>query len=264
MRNSLITWLIVSACPGLALADFAYPDFSSTAGLNLIESAAQSGTALRMTPPAEQMRGGAWRSDRQQIADGFDTTFLFRMSDPTPPPFFGADGLAFVVQDFDVAALGGVGLDISYAGIPRSLAVEIDTFSNSDWGDPASSHLGILSRGTLPNSPDHNVAGYGLHSLAGNLYDGTEHSVRVRYVPGNLEVFYDGSAIPAMSAALDLPSLIGSADGAAYVGFTSATGAAWGAHDITSWSFQSVPEPSTLALLAGASVLGLRRRSRTA
>lgn len=264
MRNSLIIGWIVAACPGLALADFTYPDFSSTAGLNLVEAAAQSGTVLRMTPPAGQMRGGAWRSDRQHIAGGFDTTFLFRMSEPTPPPFVGADGLAFVVQDFDVAALGGVGLDISYAGIPRSLAVEIDTFVNSDQSDPASSHLGILSRGTLPNSPDHNVAGYGVYPIAGSLYDGIERSVRIRYVPGTLEVFYDGAAIPAMSAALDLPALIGSADGAAYVGFTSATGAAWGVHDVTSWSFQSVPEPSTLALLAGASVLGLRRRSRTA
>ncbi len=67
--------------PAIVPTPINYPNFSSTAGLNLVGGAAQVGSVLRLTPAAEGQMGNAWAQDKQPCAAGFDTRFQFRISD---------------------------------------------------------------------------------------------------------------------------------------------------------------------------------------
>ena len=83
------------------------------------------------------------------------------------PSFSNASDLTLVGSATDASgelrltpASGGQG--IGYVGIANSLTVEFDTWYNGSWGnapypnnDPSSSHVAIMSRGTLPNSDNH-------------------------------------------------------------------------------------------------------------
>ena len=86
------------------------------------------------------------------VREGFDTTFKFRISNPsmvcqtmddvyTSCRSRGADGFAFVIQNFDPLALGKAGMEMGYGGIMNSLAVEFDTYYNYEFYDPGENHV---------------------------------------------------------------------------------------------------------------------------
>ena len=127
-----------------ALADFNYPDFSSVAGLTLNGNASQVGNVLQLTPDAEGQSGSAWRTtSKAHLADGFDTTFTFRMATN------GADGMAFVIQDDSATVQGSGGSGLGFEGIPRSIAIEIDSFGFFPETD---NHISVQTRGNTENS----------------------------------------------------------------------------------------------------------------
>src|SRR6185295_18859709 len=66
---------------------------------------------LRVTPSAGGQHGSVWYATPQPVAQGFTTTFAFRFSQRSNPP---ADGLAFVVQNSSLTALGGTGQLMGY------------------------------------------------------------------------------------------------------------------------------------------------------
>ena len=146
----------------------------------------------------------------------------------------GADGIALVIQNSSDFELGGGGWGIGYMGIPRSLAIEFDTWQNSEAND---NHVSIQSLGLLPNSPE-SVATIAQNTLIPYLSDGQIHVVKIAYVmPGELLVFLDDLSSPVLAVPVDFTSLLQLTDGTAWVGFTSATGAAYENHDILNWSF---------------------------
>lgn len=61
----------------LPIISIAFPNFSSTTGLNLVGNAAQSGNRLRLTPSSNFQGGAAWFNTKQLVEDGFETTFQF-------------------------------------------------------------------------------------------------------------------------------------------------------------------------------------------
>jgi hypothetical protein len=148
--------VFVSVC-GRANAAFLYADFASTTGLNLVGSAANAGTVLRLTPNTLNQAGGAWYSTKQDVQDGFDTTFTFQMA-----PAGGSDGIAFLIQNSSATALFGPGARLGYGGfgtetggIPNSIAIQFDTFQNAENNDPNNHYVSVQSRGVLPNSTNH-------------------------------------------------------------------------------------------------------------
>src|SRR5262245_60409995 len=100
--RSLILLLALLLHASSVLA-FTYADFSSTAGLNLVGSAAQNGNALRLAPAVGSMMVSAWYTQQQHVSGGFTTTFSFRLTDPGPTP--GADGISFNVQGVGINAV---------------------------------------------------------------------------------------------------------------------------------------------------------------
>jgi lectin family protein len=234
-------------------------------------AAEQTGNVLRLTPATPSQVGSAWMKVQQPVAGGFTAEFQFRITDTNPPSGkFPADGIAFVIQNSDIAALGGMGGGIGYAGIPNSLAVEFDTHDNPglpippgpDAGedDPDGNHVGVQSCGnTQGNSADHaatyqvgqtnvpcNLGLAASPSLAGiSLADGAVHTVKIDYASstGTLQVTLDNNDLFTSTnsnaiTGVNLGNLLNLGNGGtAWVGFTAATGAFVENNDILSWSF---------------------------
>lgn len=219
-----------------------FDDFSDTSGL-VINSAAEAvttddGVVLRLTP-ALGNRAGSIFSDTLIEASQFSTRFSFRMSDRGGATFdgnpdSGADGIVFVIQPID-SSLGSLGSGIGYQGIGNSLGVEFDNWNNSANNDPGQSHVGIDINGSVNHNsglPTANIVDPQLDE--GDLwhawieYDGTTLEVRLSLEDSRPEE-------PLITTDIDLISILGQTT--AYIGFTSATGAAWANHDIVDWAY---------------------------
>ena len=75
------------------------------------------------------------------------------------------------------------------------------------------------------------------------MWDGEVHTVRIRYIPGTLDVFLDGDEEPILSVEIDLADTLNlGADGTAWVGFSASTEPGFReAHDILDWTFTVQP-----------------------
>jgi hypothetical protein len=213
-----------------------YADFSSLAGLTLVGSAAQAGDVLRLTPSRDtNLAGATWFDRKQSVAEGFDTTFEFRIWDIPKNP---GDGFAFVIQNESETALGEASFGIGYTDIRNSVAVEIDTTFQDYSLDPSDTHIGIHTSGRDPNT-SHESASIGYSIPTAPITDGLVHVMRIEYVPDALTVFIDDSE--ALTVSLDLASTLDLDGGAAWVGFTASTEPGFReAHDIVSWTFTPV------------------------
>jgi Legume lectin domain len=261
-------------------AQISFPNFSSVSGLTLNGSAAQAGSVLRLTQNQQGQMGSAFFTTQQTVLGTFSTTFTFQLGGTST---YNADGFAFVIQNSAANALGPAGCGIGFGGnpnctgsngIPNSVAVEFDTFPNTD--DPNGNHVSIQSCLTGPNSTDSGTCRIADNPNPMNgsgipvtLADGNPHSVSVSFTPsgsctnttcpGVLDVTLDGNDLfPGAPAGEDTPAVpegvpfdiakIGLNSGNAWVGFTAATGGGDDNQDILSWTFspktQSIPLPA--------------------
>jgi Bacterial lectin len=228
-----------------------FPNFSSVANLTLNGNAAQSTPVLRLTPNSTDQVGSAWFKTAQPVSGAFSTTFTFQLSATST---YDADGIAFVIQNSALTAIGPAGCGLGFGdsssgcapssgGIPNSVAIELNTFQNS--GDPNANDVTIQSCQTGPNSIDPGVCRVASNSsLPITLADGNVHSVTITYTPpatgsgpGSLDVSLDNTDLFPGGVAFDMTS-IGLTNGtAAWVGFTAATGGGDDNQDILSWTF---------------------------
>jgi len=242
---------VLLAC-GQAHAGVNFNDFSSTAGLTLngnadgnVNNGIDPNPVLRLAPAQIGQRGSAFTTLLENIA-AFNTTFQFRITNPGGAhdgTDLGADGITFTIQGVGDTALGGGGGGLGYRNIGvASVAVEFDTWNNWDGAnDLDSNHLGIDTNGSFggptvavtPRFDDGNLW------YAWIDYDGTTLEVRVNQTSVR-------PAAPDLSRVIDIPTTIGGPT-IAHVGFTAATGAAYGDHDIISWNFNHNPDCSNAA-----------------
>jgi hypothetical protein len=261
---------------------FSYPDFTSTAGLNLLATATNAySPVLRVHDRATgggtggDNRGAAWYASPVEVVNGFDTTFEFNIND-----FAGSgDGMAFVIQNdqtagyvgtggaFDVPGTGSMGIGRHAAAcgygafaaslpgesVDNSLAIEIDHYSNGAWGDLDDNHISIHTGGSGDNSTHEDQSiGRADNAALGfvNLNGGVTHTLRVKYVPGTMEVYFNGNLVLTSpysfgtggtyingSGPVGGLNLIGGTH--AYVGFTASSGGSTQNHDVISWSWDS-------------------------
>ena len=237
-----------------------YPDFSSTAGLQLNGNTASVANHLRLTTAQYYVRGSAYTVTPQSVQNGFDTRFQFQISgigglfnDAQGNP--GADGIAFVIQNSSNTALGEYGDQIGYGGVPNSFAVEFDTWYNgpSEDNDPNGNHISVHTRGLLPNS-GHEAYSLGYTTTIPNMSDGNVHNVEISYSPGTMRIFLDNDVTPRLTVPVNLATTLNLSNGTAFVGFSAATYNAWENHDLLNWTYTAVPEPSAIVLLGAAFV----------
>ena len=220
-----------------ALAQVNYPDFSDTSGLTLNGSAA---AVVNGVDPSPVLRlaglvffdgGSAFTSEKVCLAT-FSSFFKFRISNPSGLPDAsgqgGADGITLTLQSAGPTALGVLGGSLGYAGIAPSVAVELDTWDNGSI-DAGTNHIGIDVNGSVNSVVK--------AAVPGRFDDGNLWSVWVDYNGSVLEARVSNTGVrpaaPTIALAIDISATLGS-DAAR--GFTAATGAAVGEHDIVSWT----------------------------
>jgi hypothetical protein len=122
-----------------AQAQFAYGDFSSPTDLNVLNSAAVVGSAMRLNPASTGVNGTIYHSNKQSLLDGFETRFRFKITGTggvtDTSGDVGGDGLALIIQTQGATYTG---LQVPYIpySIPHALAIEFDTYHNGPLGDP--------------------------------------------------------------------------------------------------------------------------------
>jgi len=233
---------------------------------------------LRLTTNSIFQTGSAWFNTPQTVAGTFSTTFTFQLSGTNT---YIADGFAFLIQNspagtsaLDAVSSGTDGCSLGFGqitsgnctattgGIPKSVAVEFDTYQDTDISDPSGNHVSVQSCGTNPNTVDptcrlrDNSNLFDGNGNPINLADGYTHIVTVTFTPsgacsntscpGVLDVILDSNDVfPAVAGnnpqpegiAFDMASL-GLTNGTAYLGFTAATGGGDDNQDILNWTFQ--------------------------
>jgi hypothetical protein len=278
---------------------FTYPPFPTTNGspLQWNGNATITGGVLQLTPATGSQVGSAWYTNPGatptpaplSLVNGFTSTFTFQFTGQGgitngakgSNGKTGADGIAFVVQNgcfsnsssnCGVSALNpdvGTGGEIGFAGLTKSVAVQFDTWCNSEYNDtcaatssPTSAdQLTIESCGTNANMVNHDAGcqfeTVDLSRLNSAIFlgDGAVHTAQVTYVPpanptagtcpigstsatpgcGTLTVVVDGQSLLVVPFNLAYLGLDATDD--AYVGFTGATGGAFENQDVLSWTF---------------------------
>ena len=227
---------------------FAHPDFSEAKDLALVKDAKRQQKVLRLTRADTDRRGAVWHRQKQQVAGGFETVFRFQFTEQDPmPQYNGADGLAFVIQNSGLKAIGSAGGSGGFAagdaganpggkGIQLSFAVFFDTYQNLNAGDPSNNYVSICANGRMKEMqwPPRRLAF--TPGLSVYLKDGQIHTARVIYKPPLMTVYLDDMLTPLLTAAVNLSSIT-DPDGSAFVGFTASTGGGYQNHDLVSWAF---------------------------
>lgn len=197
------------------------------------------GPALRLTASMSSQSGAAWYSRPQQVREGFDTTFIFRISSPsvhcrnmndahTRCRTRGGSGLAFVIQTMHPAALGNGSSGMGYAGIRKSIAVEFDTYADFEHLDPHENHVSVQSRGVnFGNSPNHTFSlGHAVLRANTELTDGI-HVVRVLYEPNFPKRLVNDPAFNPSSYVSDWLASSEEAGGGGFAGSDTGSGTQW-------------------------------------
>ncbi len=227
---------------GSSTASFSFSTGFAGAPLAIRGNAKLNGTALEINDGLSGEASAVWYGQPLSIGN-FTSDFSFQM---TPASTTSADGMAFVIQNSSITALGPSGGGLGYGGttggIPNSVAVKFDLFSNSGEGPDST---GIYTNGAAPTVPftDLSASGVDLHS--GHVfnvhfsYDGTNLSMSITDATTN--------AVFTTSWPINIPATVGSST--AYVGFTGGTGGSAVTTNVNSWSFSSAlaKTPATYA-----------------
>lgn len=271
LLRSLMMLMALGAVSTLAMADgLNYSDFSSSAGMTLLNSAATAGNNLQLTPNQQGTFGQAWFDTLQNVKGGFTAQFQYQLTGGAQ--YFGlGDGFAFVIQN-DPAGSNAQGSQagggsIGYSswpyggpGMSNSLAMEF----NANDGE-----LFVQSCGTGATYSQQFQSFVGVNCTLGSdstsdLNDGAVHTVDVTYTPGDLGISIDGTSLINLNVNLSTELSLNGGN-SAYVGFTAGSGGDAEYADILNFSMSpaATPEPGSIGLLlAGLSGLGLVRRLR--
>jgi len=254
----------------------AFPSFQSP----IAPAPANVLSVLRLTPSAPYWAGSAWYQTPQPVANPFTTTFTFQLN-----PAGGADGIAFVIQNSGLSALGPEGCGEGFAsdfppssggctpvqgpqtGITNSVAIRFNSYSQGVGGgtqtnDPGVNNVTIQSCPGMAANSITAACQLGVYAFPqADFSDGTVHTATITYllqptqaqtscVVNNvaapcLDVILDGTDLFPTGVLFDMTS-IGLSGGAAYVGFTGATGGAVDNQDILSWTFTPQGQTQTV------------------
>ncbi len=243
-----------------ATAQITINGFGNGAGFTFNSNGAQptisSGTLTITTNSSNEARSVFY--DTPVTAGAFAAQFTYQASGSKD-----ADGITFVIENDPrgVSAIGGLGSGLGYgnsdgdnsgAWIHSSVAVEMNLFNGHTRG------TNVQTAGTLTNPYTGN------YNLNGSVSFNSCEQIQVNIgYNGTLltTTFLDQATSQSYQASysVNLASVLGGNMG--YVGFTGATGSQLSIQTISNFTFTSVPEPSTWALL-GTGIAGLMVRGR--
>jgi hypothetical protein len=214
----------------------------STGGMIMAGAAKLNGSALELTNGGTFEAAAAWFTAEANIS-AFTNDFNFQITPGTVPT---ADGFTFTLQASSASAIGPYGGGLGYgtssttgpSGIPKSVAIKFDLFSNA--GEGANS-TGLYANGASPTVPAVTLSNINLHSTdvfhVHMVYDGTNLVMTITDTATNVAFTHTWP--------IDIPTTLGGP--IAYVGFTGGTGGGTAIQDILNWTFSanSTGQPPT-------------------
>jgi hypothetical protein len=245
MRPFLASLILTAAgCSFFAVSShatgFSYDNFASPSLLLFQHDAVVFQDRLRLTPAERSKMGGVWFAAKQNVQNGFQTTFQFQFTDKGG---FGADGLAFVIEGGETPRLSRRGSAIGFAHLTNALAVKFDPYhlKKSDVSYKPYDEVAVV----MGHSPADRLSPYDSIASVTNeimFVDQKIHTAEIVYTPGKLQVFLDDLENPLIVAEVDLAMAMNLDHGRAWVGFTAATGTDYYNQDVLSWIFDSVSD----------------------
>jgi len=203
-----------------------YPSSAFTANnLSLNYGAAVTGGVLQLTDGGTGENRSAWFATPVPV-QSFITDFTFQQTNAT------ADGMTFTIQGSNIWALGYAGGGLGYQGIPSSVAVKFDLYSNAGEGVDST---GLYTGGVAPTVPSVDLSSTGI-----NLHSGDVMHAHMVYDGTNLAMTLTDTVTSAAVTEVfpvNIPSLVEGS--VAFVGFTGSTGGMGATQNVLSWTYMS-------------------------
>jgi len=228
--------------PSTGPAPLNYVNFADTAGLVLNPATnvgtvddGNGNTVIQLTDDIINQIGAVFT---EQVYDVFSFTANFDIQLYKPDGYSGADGMAFVIQNIGVDALGGTGGAMGYENIGlKSVAIKFDFY-------PQINTTGLYQfgdgLGETARALDMGAAGIGLQS-------NTVYHVELLYDGSTLRQTVTNPLAPSIKWTHDyenvnLPAVMQATT--AYIGFVGATGSASARQWVRSFSFDNATKPT--------------------
>ncbi len=248
-----------------SITDICYADFDAAGDeLELLDEAAIVNdfatiplpgdvSRLRLNPDGASRNGTVWFRRRFDFSKGFDTSFdLHFVTTSTNPISSGADGIAFIIQD-DPRGTGARPAESNENGLSDdSLNVTFDSYQNVGEASAAvvrvSAGARVLAEADLTTFPGITLGGNNPSDLTQGAAD-APYKVRITYVPGSLNVYFEGVLVIAdVDVDLDQIAAI-NLDGKGFVGFSARTGSEFETHDVTNWCLKEEAPPPDIEIV---------------
>ncbi len=216
--------------PGTSV-DFSVGFSSAPSTMTFNGSTGLDDTRLQLTSGVANQAGTAFYNTPLNILS-FTTDFSFQLSNA------GADGITFTIQSNNPTALGPSGGGLGYGpdspggtgGIPNSVAIKFDTYSNQGEGPNST---GLYLNGASPTIPAIDLTSSGI-----DLHSGSNFSVHMAYDGANLSMTLSDPVSGhtfTTTWQVNIPAAVGGPT--AFVGFTGGTGGLTSSQKITTWTF---------------------------
>jgi len=224
-----VSFAVISSTPTINYATGFAPG-----GMVLLGSAKLNGTVLELTDGGKNEAAAAWYSVPANI-QAFTSDFTFQLSSGTNT----ADGFTFTMQGNNTTEIGQLGGALGYgtntsgvAGIPNSVAVKFDLYSNNGEGPNST---GLYLSGVSPTTPAVTLVGSPI-----NLHSGDPFHVHLAYDGTNLTLTITDNTTNGTFTQVWPVNIVGTVGGSvAYVGFTAGTGGLSAVQNIQNWTFAS-------------------------
>jgi hypothetical protein len=250
MRRSLLALAVLAGSAGPACAQthtFEYRSFADVSAFSFAGSAAAATTGignqvLRLVPDQVSQSGSAYLATPLLLGpDGaFSTAFRFRIHGASDNQW--SDGLTFVLAaaPAGLGASSAAGGNLGYQGVANSLAVEFDTYFNSDT-DAAPNEVAVDTDGSI-SVIDGQGQGCGVSGRQppSCLADAAEWTARITYDGHLINVTVQDGTNPVVPVVTNYPVNLRAVLGGttAYVGFTAGTGAGHADFDVLGWAMR--------------------------
>ncbi|MCB0854445.1 MAG: T9SS type A sorting domain-containing protein [Bacteroidetes bacterium] len=222
IRLMLLSLMVSFMMPAL-LAQSALPQFQVNGS-----AFADGANCYTLTTDNYWLGGSVWAKDRINLLQPFEFqgSLYFGCND------YGADGIVFVLQGAGNTALGGYGEGLGYGayfgnpGINPSLAVEFDTWYNSNHSDPTYDHIAVITSSSVShNVPSNLLDPVPMFQNKLNGEDCIPHDLQIKWNPkvNKLRVYLDGDL--RLTYTGDMINTIFGGERFVYWGFTGSTGA---------------------------------------
>jgi hypothetical protein len=241
--QEILSWTYVAAAPGRqpapppAPALPPVPDY--VAGFNAVGMTTNGGSGIRGTS-LQVTNGGSFEAGSSFYAtplniQAFTTDFTFQLANPLAGGYFPptnpiADGITFTIQNAGAYAIGGLGGELGYQGIGKSVAIKFDLHNNNGEG---TNSTGLYINGAAPTAPAIDLTGTGIDLHSGHLF-----AAHITSNGANLNLTLTDTMTQAAwshSFPINIPATVGS--NTAFVGFTGGTGGDTAIQQILNWTF---------------------------